>query len=884
MGMQENMKLVTFVLANKIILLKLAGLVLLYAVIELWAWLSYGPRDTTNNGITVGDAKAFDNRSLTLRIERLSNQLAAFKVVNQSVTDNLSKAQKQTSTQTTREISANAKSIPAKTKEKDEDSTKGKGGESSPNAESKTSTESAESASKSSVELAASDVLSEQLNLASQILNLEMLYERSLTDRLFKSQTRLQTVLGFQVSITPPRGCENAVAVVEIGVRMKSDKAPVSLVALIPHEKTYNSQTFSTSAYSIGGSAVTNVLTLGVNKKGESRQLFIHRDSDTIAFERNPRSGPTLFDNDVSARVFGWEFRPVLGRSSVVPGIRQMLAVIALPIEDPAEKVDGEPKITLEIQTRSYWRHFNKRKQTTGGKWGFLPWQIDRSMRVDSRLVELEVPTTKQIQGALEPRIKDVTWVNSGGDRATVIVTGSNFFTGTRVVVGGVVHGEEDENHKLILKSNQALEFETSIASLGKGDCVLSGRFGPSCKLLSPLVAAKEKKIETLLITKATIRPNAFTDTVYLLVDIKALDKDGEDVDFEVEDIQKLPEPILFLGTESVPLPYDYFDVAGEPVETTPASASSPSVDQSIVDPSGEKKETQVVATAAKDAAMAVANLQPSLETPPVDRDNGKPALPSSRDDKEPEIIIEPDSKKNYVQVGAWVSKKLATSPSVTFRVPFCGLEYQASQPLIYSELTASRMGDEGDNCVFRIISPGGFKEPVRVELDTVYQDQPDKQDAPLKKMSMFDYRFKVPIRTAARYRNMLVRMGTDEPLLLPICVEDHPKLPTDIMVSGKPQQIKKDSATSIEWSGTALDAIDSVTLVTRTSPSDSKSTESMELRTKIDFAVYDDGNKVEVYLTERNTAATGKVCIEFLTKDKKKFVAPLFITAAATD
>ena len=216
--------------------------------------------------------------------------------------------------------------------------------------------------------LAASDILSDQLNLASQILNLETLYERSLTDRLIGKESRLQTVLGFQVSINPPQGCENSVAIVEVAVRMLGGD-PISLVALIPQEKTYNSQTVSTSSQSIGGSAVASVLNVGFSSKGESRQLFIHRDSDTIAFERDARSKPTVFENDSTATVFGWEFRPVLGRASVTAGTRQMLAVIAVPIVEFNE----ERETVLQIQTRSYWRRFNPRTQTTGSKWGRSP-------------------------------------------------------------------------------------------------------------------------------------------------------------------------------------------------------------------------------------------------------------------------------------------------------------------------------------------------------------------------------------------------------------------------------------------------------------------------------------------------------------------------------
>ena len=90
---------------------------------------------------------------------------------------------------------------------------------------------------------------------------------------------------------------------------------PISLVALMPQEKTYNAETVSASERSIGGSAVARVLTLNVSSKSGSRQLFIHRDADTVAFERQP-------DPAQGTIVFGWEFRPVLGRRTVSVGIR----------------------------------------------------------------------------------------------------------------------------------------------------------------------------------------------------------------------------------------------------------------------------------------------------------------------------------------------------------------------------------------------------------------------------------------------------------------------------------------------------------------------------------------------------------------------------------
>lgn len=78
-------------------------------------------------------------------------------------------------------------------------------------------------------------------------------------------------------------------------------------------------------------------------------------------------------------------------------------------------------------------------------------------------------------------------------------------------------------------------------------------------------------------------------------------------------------------------------------------------------------------------------------------------------------------STAKYVRVEAWIPAKiLARHESVTFRVPFCGPDYQASQPLSFYEPTVTRMGSVGDKSVFRIVYPLGFGESVSVELDPV--------------------------------------------------------------------------------------------------------------------------------------------------------------------
>ena len=829
MGMQVVLQ---FVSAHWLALLILIVVLAILALIQAWVVHKRGPKDTIGNGITIGHAKAFDNRSLSLRIERLSASLDQLKVVNQNLTENVAAFQKQTTTQATRSLTVDVKSALGKNGKKD--SSKDKDADK----ETKSDTPAADGAkseAKPAVGLAASDILSDQLNLASQILNLETLYERSLTDRLINDRARLQTVLGFQVSITAPAGSEKCVAVTEVCVRMKDSKSPVSLVALIPQEKTYNAQTISNRAQSIGGSAVASVLTLGFTSKGESRQLFIHRDSDTVAFERDPRSKPTLFADDCSSTVFGWEFRPVLGRSTVSPGTRQMLAVIAVPeAENP-----GAEEVNLEIRTRSYWRRYNQKKQTSRGKWGLLPGRVDRSKRINSETYELAVPNTAKIQKDLAPKVTDITWVNSGADRATVIVKGENFFSGTKVVTGGNVHREEDGS--LVLKSDQALEFETAIVSLATGDSVLSGRFGSSL----PLEVHKNRRpVASLEITGVDIAPSGFAKSARITIDVKGLDADGNDKDLTVDDIQKLPEPILFVGAEPVAMPYDYYPKDPSDQDLTGTGTGT-----------GTGPEIRTVNGTASGAGGGTEGGTGS--------GTGAPATGPTR---------------KYFQVGAWIPKTLARSQSVAFRVPFCGFEYQASMPLSSSEEpTVTRMGGDATDSVFRIAHSTGFSSstPVSVELDRTYSDPPE-----LVKTSDFDFQFRVPTNVVSQYQNLVVRIGNTEPYLVPIPTDEKPKPKPKIDVSTKPPQIKKGSLGPVEWSGTALDAITDVTLYTRTPTmtAGQQPGATQRVGTAAQFAIYDGGKKIEVYFPEGSTDVIGKADVEFKTSAKDSCSLPLFI------
>lgn len=779
------------------------------AALEFWWVRRHCPKDLTGNGITIGQAKAFDSSSLTLRLQRLNAGLEALKVVNQNITENLSTVQERTSTEASNSFLLRSKGADSKDSGENRGPAEKKSADSDPSAASSQETTSA-------IGLGAGDALSNQLNLASQIFNLQTVYEGSLSDRMILNESRLQTVLGFQVSVSPPVDYEDCVAVIETAVRTKQTAAlggvpaapsqPVSLVALMPQEKTYNAMSTTSVDRSIDGSAALKVFTFGLGGRRASRGAFIRRDPETVAFERKPDESPKLLDG---ATTFGWEFRPELGRRSVSPGLRQLMAVIAVPASD----AEHSGEIALEIQTRSYWRRYNRKKQTSAPNWNWRPWRVDRSGEHTSPLQELTIPNTAKIQETLAARVSEIDWADTGGDKAYVKVTGRNFFPGTRVLIGGQTKQEKDGT--LTLKSEQVLEFEAPLEALVTGDAVLIGRYGKSVGLED----MRRRPVQSLSIWSASVRPMRNAKVLRLTVDIFGQDATGNGVPFNVAHLVNLPDPILCVGNEAVPGPYDFSDL-----DITPT------------DP---------------------------MVTPP-----------------------------KALRVEAWISaSSLSKSREVSFRVPFCGLDYYINQPMAYSEPTVTRMGSDTANTVFRIYFPQVFaatQSGVSLDLDQTYlpNTMPSTPiglaagifpltPAGTTQTGASEYRFIVPTELVSRYQNMVVRVGKGEPYVIPMPQEEKPPLRATIDANFAPARANKGKREALEWQGTGLDTIRAVTF-TPSAASGSGAKPVVQ-----EFAAYSSGTRLLVYLSDEVTAQAGKVALDCTTGSGSAFKIPLFVVEA---
>jgi hypothetical protein len=492
-----------------------------------------GPRAQEPNGISVGRPKVFDNRTLTLMLEALSEQLRTIQTVDQkTLAAAFGLLQGFQSRESSSSLTVSGLPTPSTTNEVEtKTGNVSQAGAALPDTSTTKTSNTVGSVTPQIPTLDAAsptipgfnpeygqspgDLLSDQVNLSYQIFNLRMILERSLSDRLLASgnpasdnTTRLQAVLGFNVTIDPPRTAEEAVAVVEVtlepadsplvgyspstpGVQSMSAAQSaiddsLSLVALMPQEKTYNSAAVSTKSSAFGGAAVAGMVHVGYNQRRRGQTFYLYRDADTVAYERMRPQGA----RDLK---FGWMFRPVLGQKAVSPGMRQLFAIVSVPRRDV--NADDLAQI-LNARVRTYWKKYDANTRTSFEErdanfaarmryWlsGTLakPEIFETRYENGAMYSSIQVRPTALYQNGLRPTVSNVRWQSVGPKTVVVSVEGNNFFTGTQVSIGGKTYVGNGDG--LVLKSNQALDLTAPLDVLETGSGVISGRYGAAVSM-----------------------------------------------------------------------------------------------------------------------------------------------------------------------------------------------------------------------------------------------------------------------------------------------------------------------------------------------------------------------------------------------------------------
>jgi hypothetical protein len=277
--------------------------------------------------------------------------------------------------------------------------------------------------------VSASDILTEQVELNSQITSLQLALQGALSDQYLAKGgktlgTRQQTTLGFNISLNPPRRYKHAVAEVKVWIFPTRQGDDISVVNLLPTAKTYNVAKITSSQNQFGAGVVIDAINVGASGGKSKNRLYLAKDTDTVAVQYFPDIHmPKVSDGDLqegvpppppvhpdtwlngaipigrspqehfidagrtisawqvvhsacgddptpsrvhgdplhmdNPRVFGWQFRPVLGADYVQSGVRTVFAQLALPV---GLGIQYAPHVFIQ----TLWRDYDEKKQVVG--------------------------------------------------------------------------------------------------------------------------------------------------------------------------------------------------------------------------------------------------------------------------------------------------------------------------------------------------------------------------------------------------------------------------------------------------------------------------------------------------------------------------------------
>jgi hypothetical protein len=412
----------------------------------------------------------------------------------------------------------------------------------------------------------ASDILTEQVQLNSQITTLQMALQGSLSDQYLVKQgkvvgQRAQTTLGFDINLNHPERYKHAVAEVRVWVYPVRSGDSMSVISLLPAAKTYNVAKITSNQKAFGAGVVIDAVSVGANGGKTKNRLYLAKDTDTVALQYSPNSNPTLknpwkFGADLIGRspqehvldgarviaawqkitdacdddpgpdfllngketsqedlplVFGWQFRPVLGANYVQGGDRQVFAQLALPVG-----FGNQYTPLVFVQTR--WRVYDSKNQVVGAVY-----EGSCSVHQDLDPIVVDSP--------LEVHSVDVN--DMGGGIVKVSADGSFFEPGFSVMSGPNLIGPAPMDGKHIQF------FATAASLLLMDDLKLLAENGKTTAL-----AIKTADGADCAIRKASLNAVPRPDGTSL---VEARVISGSSYDLSVD---KTPHPLFLIGSQ----------------------------------------------------------------------------------------------------------------------------------------------------------------------------------------------------------------------------------------------------------------------------------------------------------------------------------------------
>lgn len=418
-----------------------------------------------------------------------------------------------------------------------------------------------------SYDISPQDNIDKQTALTYQILNLRALLNQSFSDRMvaeseggkYRFSARPQSFIGFTVNVEPK--FTNAVAEVEITIRPEESNnstgksaessgaatGTLSVISLFPQEKTYNVAKITDDKKSFAAGAIVNAINVGASSNNSKSTMYLVRDTDTVAFQREASKYIELEQKEVpdhKAVSIVWQFRPVLGQKVVAAGTKKVFALIAIP-EKLTDRKDWNGEFTVSTQ----WRDISSGGVVKDGITGVKKWKAVARGKVGNTLFsqctgKIVVPSSVSVEKALAPRVIGAKWQDNGNGQVSVIVDGENFSPGTQVMLGNAILNNQVNG--LVIQHDGRMILTGSAQSIAKFDPMILGRYGNTKLGDFKNDAPTKNAYLSLEVKKVDFAPKDSENSVVIL---KMSKKSGTaDLDYDIIHSSLYTPPVIEIG------------------------------------------------------------------------------------------------------------------------------------------------------------------------------------------------------------------------------------------------------------------------------------------------------------------------------------------------
>ncbi len=319
--------------------------------------------------------------------------------------------------------------------------------------------------------LAGRSLLSEQLELSYRVAGLRLGLERAIEDHadlrfngsegdeelvLTGVGVRRLALIGVDISIDEQVISKDAAAEVRIMITTDGGENfcpgfEPTLLQLLPQRESYNTVSVTDKKSQIGFGLLAGIIQLGLETGKNSERLYIIQELDTVSYRFATDNSQTLS--------VGWRFRPPIGQTKVLPGLRKTFILVTLPDSGHKSKDTDCTLPNYVVKAETAWLDWDSSDRSVG-KVIRKKRQVLKSDSKDIRTISYQRDI---FRNGFNPYITSIEWQETNNETISVVASGLSFFSDLELIIGG---NRLTVNNGLRLHNAERISFEVPLSTV----------------------------------------------------------------------------------------------------------------------------------------------------------------------------------------------------------------------------------------------------------------------------------------------------------------------------------------------------------------------------------------------------------------------------------